>query len=236
MSLYVGNVDKWNLFFKGLGYQENEEKADLSVLVSSLKEWFRPMTEVADYCSSDFVNAIASYEIKRMGVFTDKSKVSLYSTSKADYSSMLECLVDNLANQDEPELLTEHFFIEPYKKFYNYKNANDDNNFIFINLSDVWSPSYLPLMPTAFIISNINDATHGIYFIPYSNVTEIWLYESSADFYRFRCFAEMIVVNTLAGYLGYTYLEEVTLDDLKKYNADLILNLDLLQQNDLPVE
>lgn len=234
MNLYVGNVEKWNRFFNQLDFEKKKEEIDLHLLINSIKSKNYNLKDVEDYFQSDYINSFYFDKMERIGGFNSKSEIVVSDKDADDGSyNVFELIEDN--EDYEEDFMEDENYIDMYLRFFTYNGIHDGIR-IFKNIAQIWTKNYIDVIDKILVIINVNDATHGIYFVPYGNIVEVWLYESSADFYRFRNFAEMIVVNTIAGYLGYEYLEEVTLEDLKKYNADLILNLDLLKQSDLPRE
>lgn len=233
MDLYIGNVEKWQEFFNGLNCKQNQEATKLSFLLNSIRSKDYNLKDVEDCFKSNYVGNFSFDTLKRIGVFNSESEMILSDRNADDGSyNVFELIYDN---QDyEEDFMEDESYIDVYVRFFTYNGIHNGIR-IFKNIAQIWSENYIDVVDEILVIVNVDNATHGIYFVPYGNVVEVWLYESSANFYRFRCFAEMIVVNAIAGYLGYDKLEKVTLDDLKKYNADLILNLDLLQKSDLPM-
>lgn len=231
MSIYIGNVERWKDFFNQFGHfsspLDDLNYPEMNKNISVSKDL------------NDFFDAKIYYsfnEINRYPNFGKLGKVLEFFSYKDNYTYAvtMEIILDNM--DDDVDLL-ESYMVRMYRNFYQYSNTASVllvDNSIRRNLAEV-HPEYSELLKNSFELHN-KEAWHETIFIPYGDYCEVWLMESSAELYRFRCFAELIITHIIASYLNYSRLENITIDDLRKYNADLILNLDLLQQSDLPME
>jgi hypothetical protein len=227
MDLYVGNVEKWKEFFKQFPIDTNIAIFDdMNHLMSN--QLIKSIEDINDFINAD-VSAIFNNinKFKNFGKINKRSSFFWYRDYYM-YSTTMECVVENVEHYIED---MRDCNIQKYKNFNNYNvNKNNINN----RLNDVHK-DYIGLLEKSYVLSN-DEAYHEVLFVPCEEYCEVWLMESSAGLYRFRCFAELVVVHIMASHLNYKNFNNVTISDLEKYNAGLILNLDLLQQSDLPMK
>lgn len=229
MSLYVGSIENWNNFFNQF-WAEGDHSFDMDDLISN--PIINDIKDLDDFLRSgchNLFNKINTHP--NFGKISKESSLYFYKDDYI-YPTTLECIVGNTENYIE---IMDNCLIQKYKNFHDYELKGDDHKASFSsNLTEVHE-DYIDLIKKSFILNN-DDAWHETILIPYGELCEVWLMESSAELYRFRCFAELIVVHTITSHLGYQGFDEINFNDLKKYNVDLILNLDLLQQSDIPMK
>lgn len=229
MSVYIGSVENWNLFFNQFRV-EGSCLFDVNNLI--LNPMVSDMKDLDDFLKSGCYHHFNEInKILNFGKISKKSSLYFYKDDYI-YPTTLECIVGNVESYIED---LDACMIQKYKNFHDYGfERNSKKSGFSYSLTDVHE-DYIDLIKDSLVLNN-DDAWQETIFISYGEVCEVWLMETSAGLYRFRCFAELVVVLIISSNLGCQNFDEITFNDLKKYNADLILNLDLLQQSDLPME
>lgn len=238
-NVYIGNKDCWKCFFEKLQAFAQQSESYKDSLPEYKERDAIKITEVRHIKINNDVNAdlpqslLDFFESNSVGDYlsldltVDDTDEVLITTNSVD-KRMLDIIFDE---DDEEE---NEDFEKPGKNQFFYKYDCDyDNGRSLLNFADI-NNTYLMAFKNDVHSIRLNYEDHEIILLPkYSSDVveqEIWLLDSRGDFYRFRSFAELIIWKSISSVMYFTGSNyDITIDDLKRFGADNILDLDLLQ-------